>query len=194
MSAEGATVWTLAACALLGALPWWAARATRERRLTRLGSREPDAARGGAPPGTGIEIGVLLELLGAAVRAGTSVPRALEAVGVAVDGPDGTALRRAGAALVLGASWATAWDGAPPRLAVVGRALRPAWEHGAAPGDALRTAGEQLRQERQAAARQAAARLAVHLVLPLGTCFLPAFVLIGLLPVLVSLGGGLLGR
>ncbi|WP_253181950.1 hypothetical protein [Cellulosimicrobium cellulans] len=33
----------------------------------------------------------------------------------------------------------------------------------------------------------------VQLVLPLGACFLPAFVLVGLLPVLLSLGSGLLG-
>jgi pilus assembly protein TadC len=34
--------------------------------------------------------------------------------------------------------------------------------------------------------------LGVRLVLPLGLCFLPAFVLVGLVPVLASLGRGLL--
>ncbi|MFF2620688.1 type II secretion system F family protein [Oerskovia jenensis] len=172
--------------------PWWAARAGVRARLVALTRAVRVVGRAPGPAGQ-VEIGVLLELLGAAVRAGTSVPRALEAVGQAIGGPDGAALARVGAAVVLGAGWAEAWSGAPARLAVVRSALGLAWEQGAAPGEALRAAGEQLRSDQQAAARQAAARLAVHLVLPLGVCFLPAFVLIGLLPVLLSLGGGVLG-
>jgi pilus assembly protein TadC len=69
------------------------------------------------------------------------------------------------------------------------RKLRTA---GAAPSDALRTAREELLHARSAAARAAAGRLAVRLVLPLGACFLPAFVLVGLAPVLIALGIDLL--
>ncbi|MBD8000447.1 type II secretion system F family protein [Oerskovia gallyi] len=186
------SVVVVVACgALVATSPWWVARAGVRARLAGL-TRGVRVASGAGAVGP-VEIGVLLELLGAAVRAGTSVPRALEAVGQAIGGPDGAALHRAGAAVVLGAGWVEAWAGAPPRLAMVQSALGLAWEQGAAPGEALRAAGEQLRSDQQAAARQAAARLAVHLVLPLGVCFLPAFVLIGLLPVLLSLGGGVLG-
>ncbi|MHA7135477.1 type II secretion system F family protein [Oerskovia turbata] len=191
MTVDWAIVLPLSAGWLVVAAPWIVVHAAARARLRGLTARPPGAAV--TATGGPIEIGVLLELLAAAVRAGTSVPRALEAVGHAVEGPDGAALHRAGAALVLGAGWAEAWAGAPPRLATVRTALRPAWEQGAAPGEALRAAGEQLRSEQQAAARQAAARLAVHLVLPLGVCFLPAFLLVGLLPVLLSLGGGVLG-
>jgi len=52
--------------------------------------------------------------------------------------------------------------------------------------------GEELLHARRSAARTAAARLGVRLVLPLGACFLPAFVLIGLVPVLLALGIDLL--
>jgi len=202
------TALLLAACLLGAASPWWAARAAVGRRAA-LVARNPDAAGrsaltdGGAPghgsrrsTGTAepaIETGVLLELLAAAVGSGAAVPRALEVVGTCVGGRDGVALRAAGAALLLGASWDGAWAGAPARLGVVQRALRPAWVHGAAPASSLRAAAEASRQDRTGAARTAAARLAVHLVLPLGTCFLPAFVLVGLVPVLLSLGAGLLG-
>ena len=192
MSADWPLAVALSCGFLVAASPWCVARAGVR---ARLGDLVAVAAAPGRTPATGgpVEIGVLLELLAAAFRAGTSVPRALEAVGQAVGGPDGVALHRAGAAVVLGAGWAEAWSGAPTRLDVVRSALAPAWEQGAAPGESLRVAGEQLRRDQQAAARQAAARLAVHLVLPLGVCFLPAFVLIGLLPVLLSLGGGVLG-
>ncbi|MFI2702239.1 type II secretion system F family protein [Cellulosimicrobium composti] len=202
------TALLLAACVLGATSPWWAGRAAVGRRAA-LVARNPDAAGrsaltdGGAPghgsrrsTGTAepaIETGVLLELLAAAVGSGAAVPRALEVVGTCVGGRDGVALRAAGAALLLGASWDGAWAGAPARIGVVQRALRPAWVHGAAPASSLRAAAEASRQDRTGAAKTAAARLAVHLVLPLGTCFLPAFVLVGLLPVLLSLGAGLLG-
>ncbi|MFB8227378.1 type II secretion system F family protein [Cellulosimicrobium sp. NPDC055967] len=205
MSALLVTAWVLAATT-----PWWAARAAVVRRAGAVAQQDGAA---GSPDGTGdvgtrragrggreraedagpLETGVLLELLAAAVRSGAAVPRALDVVGSSVGGREGAALRAAGAALLLGASWDAAWATAPPRLAVVQRALRPAWLHGAAPAPALRAAAQASRQDRTAAAKAAAARLAVHLVLPLGACFLPAFVLVGLVPVLVSLGSGLVG-
>lgn len=205
MTALLVAAWILAATA-----PWWVARAAVARRATAVSRRAKSTA--GRPDGTWdegevpgggrlrtedtgpLETGVLLELLAAAVRSGAAVPRALDVVGSCVGGREGAGLRAAGAALLLGASWDTAWATAPPRLAVVQRALRPAWLHGAAPAPALRAAAQASRQDRTAAAKAAAARLAVHLVLPLGVCFLPAFVLVGLVPVLVSLGSGLLGR
>jgi len=187
------TALVVAGCLLAAVSPWWAARSAVERRAARAGRGATAAARAAESTGEQVEIGVLLELLAAAVRAGASVPRALGAVGAAVGGPDGAALRAAGAALVLGASWDAAWSACPERVVVVQRALRPAWVHGAAPAPSLRAAGETLRQDRTAAAKAAAGRLAVHLVLPLGACYLPAFVLVGLLPVLISLGSGLLG-
>lgn len=140
-----------------------------------------------------VEVAVVLDLLGAALGSGVGIPRALDAVGLAMQGEDGQSLQQVGAALLLGADWATAWQRAPARLGAVADALRPAWVHGAAPRDTLRVAGAQAIQSARSRARSAAARLGVHLVLPLGLCLLPAFVLIGLVPVLVALGSGALG-
>ncbi len=141
---------------------------------------------------SGVDVQVVLELVAAALRSGAGVPRALEATGVAVGAPDGAVLTRAAHALVLGATWERAWADAPAVLAPMVRALRGAWLDGAAPGDALRAAGEEVRHERRSGARTAAARLGVRLVLPLGACYLPAFVLVGLVPVLLALGIDLL--
>lgn len=135
----------------------------------------------------------MLEVLAAACRTGASLPRALCATGAAVGGTRGTALERAGHGLVLGADWHEAWTGAPGELAPVVRALRPAWEDGARPAEALHTAAEAVRREQHARALEAAGRLGVRLVLPLGLCYLPAFVLVGLVPVLVSMAGRALG-
>lgn len=140
----------------------------------------------------GVDIQVVLELVAAALRSGVGVPRALKATGAAVGGADGVVLTRAGHALELGAAWERAWTGVSGELDPMVRALRGAWLDGAAPGEALRAAGEEVRHERRADARTAAARLGVRLVLPLGTCYLPAFVLVGLVPVLLALGIDLL--
>jgi hypothetical protein len=148
------------------------------------------AARGVDQPA--VDVQVVLELVAAALRSGAGVPRALKATGAAVGGADGVVLTRAGHALVLGAAWERAWTGVPGELDPMVRALRGAWLDGAAPGEALRAAGEEVRHERRADARTAAARLGVRLVLPLGTCYLPAFVLVGLVPVLLALGIDLL--
>jgi tight adherence protein B len=149
------------------------------------------AARGADQPG--VDVQVVLELVAAALRSGAGVPRALEATGVAVGGADGGVLTRAAHALVLGAAWERAWAGVPGQLDPMVRALHGAWLDGAAPGEALGAAGEEVRHQRRAAARTAAARLGVRLVLPLGMCYLPAFVLVGLVPVLLALGIDLLG-
>jgi Flp pilus assembly protein TadB len=148
------------------------------------------AAHGADLPG--VDVQVVLELVAAALRSGAGVPRALEATGMAVGGTDGAVLTRAAHALVLGATWDRAWADAPAVLDPMVRALRGAWLDGAAPGEALRAAGEEVRHERRSTARTAAARLGVRLVLPLGACYLPAFVLVGLVPVLLALGIDLL--
>lgn len=183
----------LAALLYLAVWPW----CTRAPRRLHRASRAQEGRRGTAgkqPADTGIDLVVVLELLEVATAAGAPVPRALDAVGDAVGGADGVALRRAGAALVLGSSWQAAWDGVDQakRLHPIAHALRGAWENGAAPGRALRSAGEAIRRDGDRRTRTAAARLGVQLVLPVGLCLLPAFVLIGLVPIFASLGLDLL--
>jgi tight adherence protein B len=133
-------------------------------------------------------VATVIELLAAALATGVSVPRALFGVGQAVGGTTGQKLSRAGRQLELGATWVQAWAEAESDLAVIVEALQAAWEDGAPPIETLRAASQAERQRQKAAAKLAAARLGVRLVLPLGLCLLPAFVLIGLVPILISLG------
>lgn len=180
----------------LGLLPWSPARRWAVGRASPRHRWHPWRQRSGAPVGAApvrVELTVVLDLLSSALGSGAGIPRALEATGDALGGPDRVVLRGAASALLLGASWDAAWAGTGERFAHVAEALRPAWVHGAAPRDALRLAGVRIDQDARTRARTAAARLGVHLVLPLGVCFLPAFVLIGLVPVLISLGAGVLG-
>lgn len=74
------------------------------------------------------------------------------------------------------------------RLDRLAAALEPAWVDGAPPVVMLRRAAASVRARRLKDAQEAAARLGVRLVLPLGLFFLPAFFLIGVAPVIISMG------
>ena len=182
----------LTALLFLVTCPWTGTGTGRLRRWRGQVTHRADTRQ--SKIGPDIDLVVVLELLEVATAAGAPIPRALEVVGDAVGGADGKALRTAGAGLVLGASWQAAWGGVekPTRLRPVAHALRGAWENGAAPGRALRAAGEAMRRDSDRRTRTAAARLGVQLVLPVGLCLLPAFVLIGLVPIFASLGLDLL--
>jgi hypothetical protein len=109
----------------------------------------------------------------------------------AADGDAGAVLCRVATALLVGSDWTTAWEGAPTVVLPVRDALGPAWTAGVSAVPALRSAAVEERRRRRRLAQEACARLAVRLVLPLGLCFLPAFVLIGVVPVLISFAGRL---
>ncbi|MET0789173.1 MAG: type II secretion system F family protein [Cellulomonas sp.] len=169
--------------------PWWATATSADRpRAVARGARRSREAL--AAP---LDAVLLLDLVDVAIAAGASVPGALAAVGEAIGGDQGEALTRGATGLLLGAPWQSAWAGAAPPLAAVVSVLEPSWTTGSAPGPALRGRADQLRRERRARARAAAGALGVHLVLPLGLCFLPAFVLLGLVPMILSLAGDLFG-
>lgn len=131
--------------------------------------------------GPGLDLAVICDLLCAAVAAGAALPRACEAVGRVGAGAHGAVLIRAAKALRLGASWEYAWGGH-----VLGEVLEPAWADGADPTPLLEQLARSIRVNRQTAAKKAAATLSVRLVLPIGLCLLPAFILVGVVPVLVS--------
>ena len=165
-------------------LAWAASGLWRGRRVDRLVEQEFEA---------GLGVAGFADLLVAAVGAGSSVPGALRAVGAAVGGGEGQALASTGAALESGLEWQVAWAGVPGRLEALERALAEAWRSGAAPVPVLRQLASRARRERREAATEAAGRLGVRLVVPLGLCLLPSFALLGIVPLVLSLGAELLG-
>ncbi|MFC7529473.1 type II secretion system F family protein [Actinoplanes sp. GCM10030250] len=134
------------------------------------------------------------DLLAAALRAGAPVDHAAAAVADALGGPLGERLERAARSLRLGADPGEAWThladvtGAD-RIAAA--AVRSSASGSALAGALERLAGD-LRSDRTVAAEAAAQRAGVLIVLPLGLCFLPAFLLAGLVPVLVAVLGDVL--
>jgi tight adherence protein B len=71
--------------------------------------------------------------------------------------------------------------------------LRLAERAGAPAGELLRSAGRHDRREERTEGRRAAARLGVRLMLPLGVCVLPSFMVLGVAPVVLAIVSSTLG-
>ncbi|WP_345714040.1 type II secretion system F family protein, partial [Kineococcus glutinatus] len=143
-----------------------------------------------------LDLPLCCDLVAAATRAGAPPAAALDvalAVLPASRDPLREALRRVQAQLALGASPEVAWAGAPAELEPLHGPLLLSAATGAPAAELLEAGSAQLRREQRRRAEVAAARLGARLVLPLGLCTLPAFVLLGVVPVLLSLAGSVLG-
>ncbi|WP_061961530.1 hypothetical protein [Demequina flava] len=184
--------WVLLALAAI--LTWCGRRWTR----ALLGAATPDSED--VPPA------LALALVEAALSSGMDVPGAVRAVGGVVDGVEGDAMVRAGASLSTGAAWDEAWDRPAQRTrrwrplrpgsvargpgqslcGQVERALRAPHRCGASAVPALRSATEGALRRSRRDAQQAAGQLGVTLSLPLTMCLLPAFILVGIVPMVLA--------
>ena len=129
------------------------------------------------------------DLLAACLIAGAPIETATATVARAVGGRLGEDLDSVLRSVHLGSSPVQAWTSAAldPELAPLATALARASRGGAPPADVIAGAAEELRERRRAEASMAAQRVGVHAVAPLALCFLPAFVLLGIVPLVVGL-------
>lgn len=132
----------------------------------------------------GVDSAVLCDLACAGLESGASIPRIIEALGMA-EGSE--RLERIGREIALGVAWDRAWEESPEEARALARALKSAWCDGVAPGPMLHRASAQIRSRRAADARIEAEKLGVHLVAPLGALLLPAFIALGILPIIMHL-------
>lgn len=136
---------------------------------------------------SGADVPLVLELVAIALRAGQPLPGALHAVGEALPGQEGGELVRLAEALDLGMPRAIAFAAAPPRWEPLRMVAGLAERTGADLAGLLMTQADETRRERRRAAEVEAASLGVRLVLPTGLCILPAFILLGIVPTVMSL-------
>ena len=136
------------------------------------------------------------DLLASALRAGAPPDIAAGCAGRALGGPLGERLQRVERALRLGAPAEEAWSyltaGGVDATGRLARAAVRSQHSGAALAGSLRRVADDLRADRLIDADAAGRRAGVLIVLPLGLCFLPAFVLAGLVPVIAAVLGGVL--
>ena len=153
------------------------------------GNDDPSQGRSGQSPGLR-DTAMMLELIAAMLHAGAGIGRALELVASVASPEHGRALRPVVGALSIGADWETAWrssDVRSPEILALRDALGFAALTGAPSSSILYAQAARMRRERFRAAEKRAASLGVKLVVPLGLCSLPAFICLGVVPVLLAL-------
>ena len=135
-----------------------------------------------------------LDLLAGVLRAGLPVGAAVHLVAASIGGPLGQRLDLVGRELARGVDPTRAWvavAGLPGGGRLAPAVIRAA-DSGAALASAFGRLADDLRNSAASRAQARAQRAGVLLVLPLGLCFLPAFVVAGVVPVIVAVLGDVL--
>ena len=132
-----------------------------------------------------VDTALVLELLAAQLRAGLAPLAALGTLAEALNSrPLYTVCQR----LQMGSSWGSAWSGsAAGTFGELRDALAPAYTGGAPSTALLLSLADAHRLSERRASERAAGKLSVALVVPLGLCSLPAFICLGIVPILISL-------
>jgi pilus assembly protein TadC len=143
-------------------------------------------------------VAFVADLLAGVLAAGSPPELAIERVAAAISEHGTASLRhavepvsRVGRLLQLGSEPAAAWASLQPvpGYGPVADSGRRCAASGARLADSLAAVAEDLRARHQAEALARAERVGVWSLLPLGLCFLPAFVCLGVLPVILGVAG-----
>ncbi|MBW4719793.1 type II secretion system F family protein [Saccharothrix obliqua] len=159
--------------------------------LARLGPVGRPAPRTRPPPADPFALPASWDLLAAVLRAGLPVATAVHAVLPGVPPGPAEGLRKVGDLLALGADPVAAWEAAlgHPDTAPLARAARRSARSGAALAGAVADLASDVRRRADDQAEARAQRAAVLVAGPLALCFLPAFLCLGVLPVVIGLAG-----
>ncbi|WNF31283.1 type II secretion system F family protein [Streptomyces sp. C11-1] len=180
----GARGWAVGLAAAYGMWRW---QRNRTRQRSGRAHQEQAVIAGQLP--------LAADLLAACIAVGAGPREAAEAVGESIGGPIGDRLARTAAEIRLGGEPAEAWSrlGEIPGAGSLARCLHRAGSTGAPAAEPVAALARAMRAERADAAVARAQRAGVLITAPVGLCFLPAFLAVGVAPVIIGLAGGLLG-
>lgn len=135
-----------------------------------------------------------LDVIAVCLESGMAVAAAAAATAPSAPPDLRAVLKRAADLLALGADPDTAWSltAGDADLETLLRLARRSANSGSALAQGLRELAEQLRQDAVHAAEAAGERAGVLIAGPLGLCFLPAFVCLGIVPVVAGLASDVL--
>jgi pilus assembly protein TadC len=193
-----------AAAILLAAALWIGPGPSVVRARAGLGARAQGPRQGppaGHAPGADpLAVASSLDVLAVCLAAGMAVSTAAAATAASAPPKLAGVLRRAADLLALGADPAVAWSISPDPPTGSGgahtdallRLARRSASSGAALAAGVADLADQSRHDAAHAATAAAERAGVLIAGPLGLCFLPAFVCLGIVPVVAGLAGDVL--
>jgi pilus assembly protein TadC len=143
-----------------------------------------------------LAVAATFDVFAACLTSGMAVSSAAAAVAPSAPPRLSTVLGRAADLLALGADPAAAWSNSGLPLDAHGEALLRLARRSAASGAALARGvadlADQSRHDAASAADAKAQRASVLIAGPLGLCYLPAFVCLGIVPIIAGLAGDLL--
>ncbi|WP_199182902.1 type II secretion system F family protein [Mycobacterium sp. 4858] len=191
-----------AAAVLLAVAAWMGPGPALVRARARAPVRENRArsalgrARGEDP----LAVASCLDVLAVCLAAGMAVATAASAAAASAPPELARVLRRAADLLALGADPVAAWtvtadpraDLADAQVEALLRLARRSAASGAALAEGVAELADQSRHNAAHAATATAERAGVLIAGPLGLCFLPAFVCLGIVPVVAGLAGQVL--
>lgn len=165
----------------ISCLAWSVVRLSRSRRRPK------------GDNASALRIALTADLLAECLRAGLPVPTAVRAVADVAPPAAAQALRATSDMMALGAEPADAWEPALqcPDTEELARAARRTARSGSALAGAATMLAERVRSTVSDKAEARAQRAGVLITGPLGLCFLPAFLCLGVIPVVVGLAGRL---
>ncbi len=169
------------------------AESVREYRFgSRVGPRRRKATDTG---GLLAQAPVVADLLATAIAAGATVPEALVVVSRAVDDPIRSRMASVVTAVELGAdpnfAWATWLD--EPALSPIAQAIIRSQHSGSPLSVVLDSAAVDMRHAYRADVEARARAAGVRAVAPLALCFLPAYLLVGVVPVVAGFARSMFG-
>ncbi|MFD7153868.1 type II secretion system F family protein [Kribbella sp. NPDC059898] len=134
------------------------------------------------------DLPLAIDLLTASLRAGRPPQHALSLVAEALPGPLTDIFTKIAHHLALGADPTTAWShlNSEPSCAPMARAISRSLRSGAPLSKTLEHLADETRRANHHAADQQARSAESRATLPLGLCFLPAFVLLSIVPTIAD--------
>jgi len=164
--------------------------------------RSADPATDDAPAVTGasesddpLAVASALDVFAACLSSGMAVAAAARATSPFAPRDLAEVLDRAADLLAVGVDATAVWstvDSGEPRVEALCRLARRSAASGSALAQAVSELADQSRRDAADSARAAAERASVLIAGPLGVCYLPAFVCLGIVPVVVGLAGDVL--
>ncbi|KAA0097572.1 type II secretion system F family protein [Mycolicibacterium sp. P1-18] len=166
----------------------------RARTARPAAAEVPDTPAGDADDP--LAVASALDVFAACLSSGMAVAGAARATAPFAPKEMADVLHHAADLLALGADATTVWSGADPvgapRVEALCRLARRSASSGSALAQAVSDLADQSRRDAADSARAAAERASVLIAGPLGICYLPAFVCLGIVPVVVGLAGDVL--
>ncbi|WP_426242847.1 type II secretion system F family protein [Nocardioides sp. LHG3406-4] len=163
---------------LAAAVVAWVVLARAEPAVVR---RRRELARRQLPHLVGLLVGPL--------RAGAATEEAMAIVCAALPGPAADRFDDVRRRLRWGTDPVVVWEelATDPELGLLGRTLARAHESGASVSEAIEGLADELAEAGRADAEDRARQVGVRAAVPLGLCLLPAFLLLGIVPLVAGL-------